>query len=49
MEKENENVLGDSEDGSLMYFINEVANLREQIEKLREENKRLLWILETQD
>lgn len=44
-----QNLIGESEDGSLYYYIKEVEKLREHISALKEEVQRLRWTLEQQD
>lgn len=44
-----QNLLGESEDGSVYYYIKEVETLRDEIKRLKDEVQRLRWILETQD
>lgn len=41
--------IGESEDGSLYYYMNEVKVLRDEIKRLKEELQRLRWTLEQQD
>lgn len=49
MSEENKNLNGESEDGSLYYYMNEVKVLRDEIKRLKEELQRLRWTLEQQD